>query len=160
MLALSGTDLPVVLDADGLNFLSALQPLALPCRLIITPHPKELSRLLGLSVEEIQADRAASAERAAKKYGAVVVLKGHRTVVTDGARTFVNTTGILRLAKAGSGDALTGAIVGLAAQGLSVIDAACLGVWLHGPRARSPAWKKPHSACLLPTFPTICHAQS
>jgi hydroxyethylthiazole kinase-like uncharacterized protein yjeF len=132
MLILSGMDIPVVLDADGLNFLSELQPLALPRRLVMTPHPKELARLLGTTVEAIQADRAGSAERAARKYGAVVVLKGHRSIVTDGSTTFVNSSGNSALAKAGSGDVLTGVIAGFAAQGLSTLDSARFGVWLHG----------------------------
>jgi hydroxyethylthiazole kinase-like uncharacterized protein yjeF len=122
----------VVLDADGLNLLADLQPLALPRALVMTPHEKELARLLKVSPETVHADRAGYAERAARKYSAVVVLKGMGTVITDGERGFVNPTGNSALAKAGSGDALTGMIAGFLAQGLSPLDAACVAVYLHG----------------------------
>lgn len=129
---LAHRDLPVVIDADGLNFLAALAPLALPRRVVLTPHERELSRLLRTDAADIRENRRAFAELAAKRFSAVVVLKGHRTIVTDGERTFVNTTGNSALSKAGSGDVLTGMTAGLCAQGLSPLDAACLAVFLHG----------------------------
>jgi len=129
---LAGANLPVVLDADGLNLLSEIQPLALPRALVMTPHEKELARLLRADSIAIHADREGFAVQAAKKYSAVVVLKGKGTIITDGERTFVNTTGNSALAKAGSGDALTGMIAGFLAQGLSPLDAACVAVYLHG----------------------------
>jgi len=132
MISLSGSHVPVVLDADGLNLLAELQPLALPRALIMTPHERELARLLKVSPEAVHADRAGHAERAAQKYSAVVVLKGKGTVITDGERGFVNPTGNSALAKAGSGDALTGMIAGFLAQRLSPLDAACVAVYLHG----------------------------
>lgn len=132
MVSLSGASVPVVLDADGLNLLSELQPLALPRSLVMTPHEKELARLLKTDMESIGSDRTGYAEAAAKKYRAVVVLKGHRTVITDGEKTLINTTGNSALAKAGSGDALTGMIAGFLAQGAQALDAACLAVYLHG----------------------------
>jgi NAD(P)H-hydrate epimerase len=110
---------PVVLDADGLRLLTRL-PGAAPRRapLILTPHPGELARLMDTSVAAIQADRLAAARSAAKRFGATVVLKGATSVIAhaDG-RLRVNPTGNTGLAKAGSGDVLTGLIVGLAAQG-------------------------------------------
>ncbi len=129
---LSALETPVVLDADGINFLAELQPLALPKNLILTPHERELSRLLRIDVAEVHAEREACALAAAKAFGAVVVLKGHRTLVTDGERTCENATGNSALAKAGSGDVLAGTIAGLCAQGLAPFDAARAGVFLHG----------------------------
>jgi hydroxyethylthiazole kinase-like uncharacterized protein yjeF len=132
MAAIIDFDLTVVIDADGLNMLSGLQPIDLPKNAILTPHPKELSRLLKLDTDIIQNDRALYAKLAAERFGATVVLKGHETIVSDGKSIFVNTTGNSALAKAGTGDVLTGTIAGFAAQGLSPLDAACLGVYLHG----------------------------
>lgn len=132
ILAISATDATVVLDADGLNLLAELQPLALPARLVMTPHERELARLLGLEAESVRADRARFAVEAARKFGAVVVLKGHRSIITDGERTFINPTGNTALAKAGTGDVLTGAIAGFLAQGVQALDAARLAVYLHG----------------------------
>lgn len=125
-------EMPVVVDADGLNILSGLGGFRLPERSVLTPHPGEMARLLGVAVADVQRDRLAAAEHAARKYSAVVVLKGSGTVVSDGHETFVNTTGNSALAKAGSGDVLTGMIAGLMAQGLTPLKAACLGVYLHG----------------------------
>jgi len=121
-----------IIDADGLNVLSELSGIKLPQHTILTPHPKELSRLMKISVDEVLSDRVASAVRAARKFGATVILKGHRTIVTDGERTFVNTTGNSALAKAGTGDVLAGMTAGLCAQGLSTLDASCLAAYLHG----------------------------
>jgi ADP-dependent NAD(P)H-hydrate dehydratase / NAD(P)H-hydrate epimerase len=92
-----------------------------------------MARLLGASNAEVQADRIGAARTAAKKYGAVVVLKGARSVIAapDGA-TFVNPTGNPGMASGGMGDALTGIVGGLLAQGLSALDAAKLGAYLHG----------------------------
>ncbi len=125
---------PVVVDADGLNAFAALadlKPFAL--RLVLTPHPGELARLLGRTAAEIQRDRVKSATEAARSLGCVVVLKGHRTVVTDGrGAPYINNTGNPGMATAGAGDVLTGMIAGLAAQGLDPWHAAAAGVHLHG----------------------------
>lgn len=131
---------PVIFDADALNFISRLlhpgniatTSITLPKHSIITPHPKELSRLLNLDVSEIQAKRVHYTNMAAKQLNAVVVLKGKHTVISDGEQVFINPTGNSALAKAGTGDVLTGMIAGFCAQGVSPIDAACLGVYLHG----------------------------
>ncbi len=126
---------PVVLDADGINALS----LHIPVRetgappLIITPHPAEMARLLACSVEQVQQDRDAAAVKAATMLHAVVVLKGHRTVIADENGVFWhNESGNAGMATAGSGDVLAGMIGSLLAQGLSPRDAAVCGVYLHG----------------------------
>jgi hydroxyethylthiazole kinase-like uncharacterized protein yjeF len=99
---------------------------------VMTPHPKELSRLLNTTVEDIQKNRIDSAREASKKFGAVVLLKGHRTVIAKGDEFRINETGCSALAKAGSGDCLTGIIAGLLAQGMEPFDAAVLGAKIHG----------------------------
>jgi NAD(P)H-hydrate epimerase len=128
-------DIPLVLDADGLNALAdnpqTLKTLA--GRAILTPHPGEMSRLSGQSVKEIQADRIQSARAFARKYRVVVVLKGARTVIADPeGPVYLNPVAHSILASGGTGDILTGLILGLLAQGLSLTEAACLGVFLHG----------------------------
>ena len=112
-------------------------------RLIITPHPGEMAKLTCLSVEQIRQMPADVALGYAKKTGAVVVLKGHRTIIAspDG-QVYENRTGNAGLARGGSGDVLTGIIAGLAAQGLAPLDAALCGVWLHGTAADRCALRK------------------
>ena len=123
-------DLPVVVDADGLNNIHS-QDLK-GSSAVITPHPGELARLLGKSVNEIQKDRVKVASETAKRLNLVCVLKGHQTVISDGKRAFLNATGNQAMATGGMGDVLTGVIAGLLAQGLSAFEAACAGVYLHG----------------------------
>ena len=125
---------PTVFDADGLNAL-AQQPDILNRAAgprILTPHPGEFGRLVAkdgsLSVAE-QRDRAIDL---AKRCNAVVVLKGHQTFITDGARAELNNTGNPGMATGGTGDILTGVLVALLCQGLSPFDAAHLGVYVHG----------------------------
>jgi NAD(P)H-hydrate epimerase len=128
---------PVVLDADGLNAFAGEGPRLIAgrrdARLILTPHPGEAARLTGQTPEAIQADRVGAARAIAVATNAWCVLKGYRTVVAapDG-QAFLNPTGNPGLATAGSGDVLTGLIAGLVAQGLEPLDAAILGVFLHG----------------------------
>lgn len=122
----------VIIDADALNAISNIDVKKLPTSSVITPHPKELSRLINVPVEEIQNDRVQYAKFTAQKYSCTVVLKGHRTIIVSGDEVFVNQTGNSALAKAGSGDVLTGMISGFAAQGCSLFDAALIGVYLHG----------------------------
>ena len=131
---LAGTDKPVIIDADGLNMLSKMKKeVKLPENLIITPHPKEASRLLGVEVEDILEKPMKFAKELSKKYHAVTVLKLHSTVVCSAENDiYVNTTGNSSLAKAGSGDVLTGMISGLIAQKMSNFEAAKLAVYLHG----------------------------
>ncbi len=128
-------ELPLVLDADGLNaFAGRAEELAgRPAPTVLTPHPGELGRLLGVSTAEVQADRLAAARRAAAATGAVVVLKGSLTLVAaPGGGVWVNPTGNPAMASGGTGDVLTGIAGSLAAQRLPPLDAARLAVYLHG----------------------------
>ena len=124
---------PVVADADALNILAVkhawLQQL--PKGVIITPHPKEMDRLEGPCTDSYE--RLTKACQLAERLQGYVVLKGHRTAVCmpDGHVLF-NTTGNAGMATAGSGDVLTGILLGLLARGYSQQEACCLGVWLHG----------------------------
>lgn len=125
----------VVLDAGGLCSLAEEPDALLPAagRLIVTPHPGEMSRLLHRPLADLLADAAGTAREAARRLNAVVVLKGHRTYVAapDG-QLYENRTGNAGLARGGSGDVLAGMIAGYAAQGLSPLQAAVCGVYLHG----------------------------
>ena len=130
--AVKNIDIPVIIDADGLNIISKLNISKLPKNSILTPHPNELSRLLDINVSEIQNNREKYAKEAAKKYKSVVILKGFETVITDEEKTYINKTGNSALSKAGSGDVLSGMISGFCAQGVNPFDSAVLGVYLHG----------------------------
>lgn len=125
---------PMLIDADGINAISLNIDVlnAVSSDIVITPHPKEMSRLSGFSVQYIQENREEVAENFAKEYSVTVVLKGKNTIVTDGNRTFVNPTGNSGMAKGGSGDVLSGIVSSLMAQGLSSFDASCVGVYIHG----------------------------
>ena len=127
-------EIPFVLDADGLNaFESAPEQLLRgKAPRVLTPHPGEASRLLKLNPTAIQADRKNAAAQLARRFLAIAVLKGHRTVVADGKQMYVNTTGNPGMATGGSGDVLAGVIGALIGQKLSPYDAACLGVRVHG----------------------------
>lgn len=127
--------LPLILDADGINAFAgrAAELAGRSAETVLTPHPGELGRLLGIPTAEVQSDRLAAARRAAVETEAVVVLKGYRTLVaTPGGEVHVNPTGNPGMASGGTGDVLTGLIAGLLAQGLGALDAARLGVYLHG----------------------------
>ncbi len=142
---------PVVLDADALNAMAGrLGELKdRDAETVLTPHPGELARLLSLQTAEVEADRVSAARRAAAESGAVVILKGHRTLVAvppeggrrnnvpEGGRrntgtVYVNPTGNPGMASGGSGDVLTGLVTALLAQGYDALAAAQLGVYLHG----------------------------
>jgi NAD(P)H-hydrate epimerase len=132
---LSTTPLPaLVLDADALNTLAGVPQWwqKLTDDAVLTPHPGEMSRLTGLSVDEIQSNRLSVASEAAASWNKTVVLKGAYTIVAapDG-RIRVNPAANAGLASAGTGDVLAGTIAGLLAQGLSLFDAATCGVYLH-----------------------------
>lgn len=143
-------DCGIIIDADGINSIAkninVLKERTGPT--IITPHPAEFSRISGLSVEEIQKDRLDSAAGFAEEYGVIVVLKGANTIITDGKRTVVNTSGSPALAKGGSGDVLCGVIAALLAQGAEPFSAASGGVYVHG-RAGELAAEKMPAACVL-----------
>ena len=129
--AAANAPLPQVWDADALNLL-AEERVSLPKDCVITPHPGEAARLLGISTAEVQADRPAAAHALSKKYTAVVVLKGAGSLIAspDG-RLAVCHQGHPAMATAGLGDVLAGLVGALLAQGMDAFDAACLAVWLH-----------------------------
>ena len=126
---------PLVIDADGLNALADTpnwwEQLKGPS--ILTPHPGEMSRLTGLKIGEIEADRLGVAQQMAERWGHVVILKGAYTVIASPeGRVVINPFANPGLATAGSGDVLAGAIVGFLAQGLAPFDAALAGAYVHG----------------------------
>jgi len=144
---LSGLSAPAVVDADALNILAAqdaagaaqmLRSRKHPC--VFTPHPAEMSRALKMGKEQVELQRVKAVERLAREWGGVALLKGHRTLISTGTRTVVNLTGGPGLAKAGSGDVLTGLVLGLWTQALAskrvagdlAFKSAALGAWLHG----------------------------
>jgi hydroxyethylthiazole kinase-like uncharacterized protein yjeF len=129
-------EIPMVIDADGLNAVSEDVPVLSRRKsgeVVLTPHPGEMSRLSGMSIDDIEADRIAAARNFADKYGVHVVLKGARTVIAapDG-RVAVNGSGNPGMASGGMGDVLTGIIVSLLGQRYPAFDACRLGVFLHG----------------------------
>ncbi len=130
---LSEVPLPAVVDADALNVLdvSSLAKRSSPA--VLTPHPGEMSRLTGIRTEEVQSARQEVAMKLARRAGAVVVLKGHDTVVAshDG-RMAINPTGNPGMASAGMGDALTGILASFIAQGADVWSASICAVYIHG----------------------------
>ncbi|MBI2040112.1 NAD(P)H-hydrate dehydratase [Candidatus Microgenomates bacterium] len=122
-----------VIDGDGLNILSKISDWWEKVDGILTPHPGEMARLTGLSVEEIQADRVKIAQNFAGEWNQIVVLKGANTVIASpGGEAAVSPFASPLLATAGTGDVLSGIIVGMLAQGLESFDAACVGVYVHG----------------------------
>ncbi|WP_299464690.1 NAD(P)H-hydrate dehydratase [uncultured Gimesia sp.] len=125
---------PLILDADALNALSTSDkslPTAAGPR-ILTPHPGEFSRLINKPVEEIGQQREALSIAFAKQHQVVLLLKGAHTIITDGTRIAVNTTGNSGMATGGSGDVLTGLITALSGQGMPAFEAAQLAAHLHG----------------------------
>jgi len=147
LLTLAGVPAAAVVDADALNNLAQqeidgvvqmLRARKQPC--VFTPHPAEAARLLGMKTSEVEAQRLKCVEKLARSLGGVALLKGRKTLISSGARTVVNNTGGPGLAKAGSGDVLTGLIAGLWSQMLASgrvsgdlpFKAAALGAWLHG----------------------------
>lgn len=152
-----------IFDGDGLNILSKIDKWweKLNSReVILTPHPGEMSRLTGLSIDKVQASRVNLAKEFANKWGKVIVLKGANTVI-------VSPTGQIKispfanplLATAGTGDVLAGIMAGLIAQGLEEFDAACVGVYIHGLAAENLKERFGNSGLLasdlLPLLPQI-----
>jgi NAD(P)H-hydrate epimerase len=129
---------PLVLDADGLNaFAGELVPVAArEAPTVLTPHAGELGRLLDRDSKVVSAHRLESAREAARAAGAIVVLKGDDTIVTDGERLAVNALSAPALATAGTGDVLSGMIAALLARGLEPFAAACAGVYAHARAGR------------------------
>lgn len=139
---------PVVLDADGINLLAAHKDLlrGREYPTILTPHEGEFARLGGI----IGGDRQSAAEKMARDLGCIVLLKGHRTCVTDGVHTYINHTGNPGMAVGGSGDVLAGIITALLGQGIEPLEAAACGAWLHG-RAGDLCAEKLGQYAMLPS---------
>lgn len=133
MTELAILDVPVVLDADGINLLAKFKKTILPDRLILTPHPKEAARLLDKDVSEILAQPEDAATEISLNFKCTTVLKGHHTIVcSKHLNLYTNNTGNSALAKAGTGDVLCGMIAGLLAQRMKAFDACKAAVYLHG----------------------------
>ena len=147
-------DKPMVIDADGLNILAAGKrwPTFFKAQAVLTPHPGEMKRLGKLigrtEVPTDEEGRIELASTAAEAFGQVVVLKGYRTVVADGKRVYVNTTGNSSLSKAGTGDVLSGVLGSLLGQKMDRFDAAAAATWLHG-RAGEIAGERLGLRCVL-----------
>ncbi len=125
----------LVLDADALNTLAAFGTDALKkksCDVILTPHPKEFARLVGKNAKDVLENPVLSAQEFARKYGVILVLKNNRSVISDGRRTAINTTGSPALAKGGSGDLLSGFLAGTCARGIPPYEAACVAAYAAG----------------------------
>lgn len=127
---ISHSRIPVVLDADGINaaavHIDVLRGAS--CPIILTPHEGEFRRL----TQAEEADRISGARALARQLGAVVLRKGHESIVTDGKRTYVNHTGNAGMATGGSGDVLAGILVSFLGRGVPPLEAAAAGCWLHG----------------------------
>jgi ADP-dependent NAD(P)H-hydrate dehydratase len=132
---LARTQKPLVIDADGLNALAKLANDRWPTRtapVVLTPHPGEFTRLSGYSGDDVRQNREALAKAYAAQRSVVLVLKGHRSIVTDGSRVHHNPTGNPGMATGGTGDVLTGLVAALLGQNLAAFDAAVLATWAHG----------------------------
>ncbi len=129
---LDASNAPMVIDADALNMIAENKELLkkLPKASILTPHPKELERLLGAWVDDF--DKLKKAKAFSKRYGCILVIKGAHTLTVYEGKGYFNTTGNPGMATAGSGDVLTGMVTGLLAQGYSPLHAAIFAVYLHG----------------------------
>jgi hydroxyethylthiazole kinase-like uncharacterized protein yjeF len=142
----------VVFDADGLNLLSKNPALLedFPVGTVLTPHPGEMARITGLSIEEVQKDRNEIAREYAKRWNVIVVLKGALTIIADpSGKLVINPTATSALARAGSGDVLAGMLVGFMAQGVAAFDAACMAAWMHGEAGKQAEHSIGHAACVL-----------
>jgi len=131
---------PLVADADGLNVLAqdfrasaaAWSDISESSPRILTPHPGEFARLCGSSISEVERDRESVARQFAVDHNVLVVLKGPGTIITDGDRLAVNSTGNSGMGTGGSGDVLTGLLAAVLARGGDAFESARLAVWLHG----------------------------
>lgn len=142
---IESSTIPLVMDADALNAISKDVNVLKKrnSEIIITPHPGEMSRLAGISTEEVQNNRMEVAAEFSARWGVITVLKGYRTVIAcpDGS-TYINTTGNSGMATAGTGDVLTGIMAGLIGQGVKPREAAAAAVYIHGKAGDNAACKK------------------
>ena len=128
---------PIILDADGINCIADNIDIIRNAKeeLIVTPHAGELARLSGLTVSEAVSDRLTAAVNFSRKYGVTVAAKGVPNFVAGSGRAYIIPAGNPGLSRGGSGDVLAGIIASFRAQGLSAVDAAALGVFVHGAAA-------------------------
>ncbi|MEI6857350.1 NAD(P)H-hydrate dehydratase [Psychrilyobacter sp.] len=122
----------MVIDADGINVLHKNMKLLRGEKIVLTPHLGEFSRLTGLDIEEIKKDRLNIAKEFAHTHNVVLLLKGHRTLITDGKDVYINTNRNPAMANGGMGDSLTGIIASLIAQGYELLEATYMGAYIHG----------------------------
>jgi NAD(P)H-hydrate epimerase len=155
----------LVVDADGVNILAKVPRWwrKLGRDAILTPHPGEMARLAGISVKEVEEDRLSTVQRSAREWEKTIVLKGANTVVAaPGGEAKINNAANPALASAGTGDVLSGAIAGLAAQGLSSLQAAACGVYLHSRAGEAVAGELGDAGViatdLLPALPRVIKA--
>ena len=132
ILGLKDLNRPVLLDADALTLIAQQKSFVLNKNFVLSPHSGELSRLLNVDSQSIEKDRLKYAKEGAIKYKCWLLLKGHQPLLSNGTENFLIQTGNSALGKAGTGDALTGILTGLMAQGLSIFKACVLGTILHG----------------------------
>ena len=141
-IVLKNISAPLVIDADGLNILSENPQLwewlsaEQRRRTVITPHPKEMSRLCGKTVEEILADPVSVAREFSQKYGVTTLIKDHKTVITNGEIAYINNSGNAGMATAGSGDVLAGILVSMLGnstlEARAILHKTAIGAYLHG----------------------------
>ena len=124
----------IIIDAGGINLLSKNKKClcSVKDKVILTPHPGEMARLIGKDISYVEKNRIECSRAFAKQYKCIVLLKGYNTVITDGKNAFINKTGNSKMASGGMGDTLTGIITALVAQGYSNMDATLLGAYIHG----------------------------
>lgn len=153
---------PLIVDADALNVIAKDMSILdnKKCEIIVTPHPGEMSRLIGKSTNEINENRVKTATEFSKKYGVVTLLKGKGTVISDKNGEYtVNESGSVAMATGGSGDMLCGIIAGLLGEGFSPFDAARAGAYIHGLTGEYSAKKysirSTSATTMLETLPKI-----
>jgi len=140
---IASIDLPMVIDADGINALVGHLNMLGSQELILTPHPGEMARLIGKTVSFVRKNRKTLAKSFAKKYNVTLILKGHHTIVASPqGKTYLNRTGNAGMASGGVGDVLTGIVASFIGQGLTMFDSAKLGVHIHGLAGDIAARKK------------------
>lgn len=124
----------IIIDAGGINLLSKNKKClcSVKDKVILTPHPGEMARLIGKDISYVEKNRIECSRAFAKQYKCIVLLKGYNTIITDGKDVFINKTGNSKMASGGMGDTLTGIITALVAQGYSNMDATLLGAYIHG----------------------------
>ncbi|MDO4661893.1 MAG: NAD(P)H-hydrate dehydratase [Tissierellia bacterium] len=135
------TDVPIVIDADGINAVAKNKKiLRISNKIILTPHEMEFSRLSGLSIDYVRNNRLKASVDFAKEYGVYLVLKGNKTIITDGYNVFINNSGTPAMATAGSGDVLTGIIASMVAR-FDILTALRISCYAHGKAGELASYK-------------------